>query len=177
MSNRIAVLMAPCILALALPAGADAQIPGVRLGLAGGPSLPLGALADEAGTGVHVRGSLGLEIPLIPLALRGDLLWQQFPDDIDGTFTGLAGLLNATWRLTFPVVQPYLVGGGGFLRYSEPDEPHGDHAHEGESGTNFAFAAGAGLQFRLLVFGGFVEARYLDWGRHRAIPLTVGITF
>jgi hypothetical protein len=177
MKYRTASVMASFIIALALPSDGDAQIPGMRIGLAGGPSLPLGALADEAGTGFHLRGSLGLEVPLIPLGVRGDLLWQQFPDEIAGNFTGLAGLLNATWRLPFPIIQPYLVGGGGFMRYSEPDEAHDDHAHEGESGTNFAIAAGAGVQLRLLGFGGFAEARYLDWGRHRAIPLTVGITF
>jgi hypothetical protein len=177
MKNRIALLLAPFIIAVALPTAADAQIPGLRLGIAGGPSVPLGTLADEAGTGFHLRGGLGLEIPLLPIGVRGDLLWQQFPDEHAGNFTQLGGLINATWRLPFPIVQPYLVGGGGFMRYDEPDQPHGDHVDDGESGTNFAFAAGAGVQLRLLGFGGFVEARYLDWGRHRAIPLTVGITF
>lgn len=177
MKNRFAWILAACLIAAVAPSVAEAQIPGLRLGLAAGPSIPLGELSDEAGTGFHVRGGVGLEIPLLPIGVRGDLIWQQFADEHDGNFTQLGGLINATWRLPFPIIQPYLVGGGGLMRFDEPEEDHGDHAHDGESGTNFAFAAGAGVQLRLLGFGGFVEARYLDWGRHRAIPLTIGITF
>jgi hypothetical protein len=177
MRKRMVVALAPLVLVLSLPAIADAQIPGFRLGLAGGPAFPVGGLADEAGTGVHVRGSVGLQLPLLPLGVRGDLLWQQFPDDVAGNFTTLGGLLNATWRLPFPVLQPYLVGGGGFMNFSDPDVAHDDHDHDGESGTSFVYAAGAGVQLRLLRLGAFVEARYVDWGRHRSVPLTLGITF
>lgn len=177
MRKRLALWLAPCLLALALPHGAEAQIPGLRAGFGGGPAFPIGSLADDAGTGIHLRGSLGLEVPLLPVGVRGDLLWQRFPHDVSGNFTGLAGLLNATWRLPFPIVQPYLVGGGGLMRYDEPDPLPGSGAQDSETGTDFTFSLGAGVQLRLLGFGAFVEGRYLDWGRHRAIPLTLGITF
>lgn len=177
MNTRARATLTALALAFAIPVAAEAQIPGVRIGIAGGPSLPLGTLGDEADTGFHLRGSLGLQVPLLPLGGRADLLWHRFPDEHDGTFTGVGGLLNATWRLTFPIVQPYLIGGAGVMRYSDPDEDHGDHVHTGESGTEFAWAAGAGVQLRLIGFGAFVEARYLDWSRHRAIPLTIGVTF
>ncbi len=171
----------PILLAFTIPATADAQIPGLRIGLGGGPAFPLSDLAGETATGVHLRGSVGLEIPLIPLGVRGDVLWQRYPADTNGNFTGLAGLLNATLRLPIPVVRPYLIGGVGFVDYSDPEVPNelpGQPIDEpAEDGTNFAFAAGAGLEIRILRIGGFVEARYMDWGRHRAIPLTIGITF
>lgn len=176
MRHRIATVLAPCILALALPLSADAQLPGLRLGVAGGPSFPIGSLSDEAGTGFHLRGSLGVEIPLLPLGVRGDLLWQRFSHDVSGNFDGLAGMINATWRLPFPIIQPYLIGGGGLLRYDEPDLV-ANGTQQGEDGTNFVLGAGAGVQLRLLRFGAFAEARYLDWGRHRAIPVTLGVTF
>jgi hypothetical protein len=178
MTRTIAALATACLLALPFAGNASAQIPGVGLGIAGGPSFPLGTLAEEAGTGFHVRGSLGLELPLIPLGARADLLWQQFPDEHSGNFTQLGGLLNATWRLPFPIARPYLIGGAGLMRHSEPDEAHDDHVHEGGTSTEFAFGVGAGVQLRLLVFGAFVEARYLDWGHgNRGIPLTFGFTF
>jgi opacity protein-like surface antigen len=177
MRTSVACALLAMALALSVQAPASAQIPGVRLGFAGGPSFPMGDLADVATTGYHLRGSLGLELPLIPLGVRGDLVWQQFPADVDGNYTGLTGLLNATWRLPVPIVKPYLIGGAGFLNYDEPDRTIDGQAVQGESGSNFAWAAGAGVQLRLLRLGGFVEARYLDWGRHRAIPLTFGVTF
>jgi len=63
------------------------------------------------------------------------------------------------------------------MRYSDPDLVIGQTVEAGETGTEFAFAAGGGVQLRPLRFGGFVEARYLDWGRQRALPVTLGITF
>jgi opacity protein-like surface antigen len=178
MSRKMMLVLLSSIVALALPGGADAQLPGVRLGVAGGPSFPLGDLADEASTGFHLRGGLGVEIPLVPLGVRADVVWQQFPDEHAGNFTQLGGLLNATWRMPMPLARPYLIGGAGLMRHEEPDEDHGDHAHEGGSSTEFAFAAGGGLEIRLLRLGAFLEARYLDWGGgHRAVPLTLGITF
>jgi opacity protein-like surface antigen len=178
MHRLVMSLAAASLLSLALAGTAAAQIPGVSLGLAGGPSFPLGDFGNEADTGFHLRGSLGLEIPLIPLGARADVIWQRFPDEHAGNFTQLGGLLNATWRLPFPVASPYLIGGAGLMRHSEPETDHGDHAHIGETRTEFAYGLGGGVQLRLLVFGAFVEARYLDWGHgNRAIPLTVGITF
>jgi opacity protein-like surface antigen len=175
--NKFIIALSACVLvAAAIPAAADAQ---VRVGLGGGPAFPLDHLADEATTGFHVQGSLGLELPLLPFGVRADGLWQRYPADHEGSFNGIGGLLNATVRLPMmPVARPYLVGGVGAMRYKEPEIDHGDHAHGGESETEFAFGVGAGVGIRLLGLGGFMEARYLDWGHgNRAIPVTLGITF
>jgi opacity protein-like surface antigen len=178
MSRKATVWVLGLAVALALPAAAEAQSPGVRLGIAGGPSFPLDDLAEEASTGFHLRGGLGVELPLLPLGVRADVIWQQFPDVESGHFTQLGGLLNATWRMPMALVRPYLVGGAGLMRHEEPEVDHGDHAHEGGTSTDFAFAVGGGLELRLIGLGAFLEARYLDWGHgHRAIPLTIGITF
>jgi opacity protein-like surface antigen len=178
MSKKATVWVVTLAVALALPAGAEAQFPGLRLGVAGGPSFPVGDLADEANTGFHLRGGLGLDMPLLPLGVRADVIWQQFLDVESGNFTQLGGLLNATWRMPVAPVRPYLVGGAGLMRHEEPDVDHGDHAHEGGTSTEFAFAVGGGLELRLVGLGAFLEARYLDWGHgNRAIPLTLGITF
>lgn len=175
MRNGIAAFTTACLLALGVPAATAAQ---VHLGVGGGPVIPLGHLGEEAETGFHLQGSLGLQIPLLPVGARADLLLQRFPDEHDGSFTAMGGLLNGTLRLPFPIVRPYVIGGVGMMRQSEPDVDHGDHAHTGETQTEFAFGVGAGVQLRLLGFGGFAEARFLDWGNsNRSIPLTIGITF
>jgi hypothetical protein len=154
-------------LGLALPTAADAQF---QFGFAGGPSFPMGDLADQADTGVHMRGGLDLQIPFIPVGARLDVLWQNLPSQQTGSYTQLGALLNGTFRLPMPILRPYLVAGVGQMRHDEPgDVP---------TVTDFAWAAGAGVDLRLLIFGAFVEARYLDWGNgNRSVPLTVGVTF
>jgi hypothetical protein len=171
MTTRIAAFAAAGLLALGAPAATTAQIPGIDIGIAGGPTIPLGSLGDETDTGLHFRGSFGLEIPLLPIGARADLLWQRFPHHDDGAVTTLGGLLNATLRMPFPIIRPYGIAGVGYMRHSEP---HGGHTDDFDE---FAFALGAGVGLRLMGFGGFVEARYLDWGRARSVPLTIGITF
>jgi opacity protein-like surface antigen len=178
MNKRIAFLTLFLLAAVSVPASADAQIPGVRLGLGAGPAFPVGHLGEEATTGVHVLGTLGLEVPLLPVGLRVDGLWQRYPDVHEGHFNAMGALVNGTFRVPMAGARPYVVGGIGFMHHEEPETDHGDHAHEGESGTDFAFGVGAGLEIRLLGLGGFIEARYLDWGQgNRAVPLTVGVRF
>lgn len=174
MRNRVVSFATVCVMACALmtgiPAAAAAQI---SLGVGGGPVVPLGSLGDQADTGFHLQGSLGLQVPLIPVGARADLLWQRFPHEQDGNITARGGLLNATFRLPFPIVRPYVIGGIGTVRHSEPDAAGGD-----ETSSEFAYGLGAGVQLRLIGFGGFAEARFLDWGNgNRSIPLTIGITF
>jgi hypothetical protein len=171
MRIRIAALTTVFLLALGVPATASAQF---SMGVGGGPAIPLSDLGNEAETGFHLQGSLGLQVPLLPVGVRADLLWQRFPDEHSGNFTAIGGMLNATLRMPFPIVRPYLIGGIGSMRHSEPDEDHG----EGGTSTEFAYGLGAGVQLTLLGFGGFAEARVLDWGHgNRSIPLTIGIIF
>jgi hypothetical protein len=175
MSKNTVLAALALLVALSVPATADAQM---RFGLGAGPSFPLDHLAEQAGTGFHLQGSVGLDLPLLPIGARADVLWQQFPDNHDGSFTNLGGLLNATVALPLPLARPYLIGGVGLMQHEAPEEDHGDHTHEGEGGTEFAFGVGAGLQLRLFGLGGFVEARYLDWGHgNSAVPVTIGLSF
>jgi opacity protein-like surface antigen len=178
MNRTTALLTLILLAALGLPATLNAQVTGVRAGIGAGPAFPLGDLGDEATTGFHIRGSLGLDLSRIPVGARADVLWQRFPDEHEGHFSALGGLLNATLRLPMPAARPYLIGGIGVIRHQEPDTDHGDHAHEGDTETGFAFGLGGGLEIRILGLGGFLEARYVDWGNgHSSFPLTLGLTF
>jgi hypothetical protein len=161
----------------AFPAAASAQ---VSLGLGGGPSTPMGDFGDEAGTGFHAQASLSIGVPLLPLGGRGDLMFQQFPDEHSGNFRQVGGLANATLGLPLPliVISPYAIGGVGVFHHTSPEEDHGDHSHDGESGTAGAWNVGAGLRLGLPGLSASLEARYLDAGNGvRSVPVTVGIRF
>jgi hypothetical protein len=176
MRSRTTFAMAAALAVAAFPLAASAQV-GFAVG--GGPSTPLGELADEAGTGFHVQGSVTVGLPLLPVGFRGDLLFQQFPDEHSGSFRQVGGLANATvgLPLPLPVLRPYAIGGIGMMHETAPEEDHGDHAHEGESGFHPAFNVGAGVRLGLPGISAFLEARFLDVGGHRSLPVTVGIRF
>jgi opacity protein-like surface antigen len=168
--------------AAAIAAPAEAQIRPFQISIAGGPSIPTGELSDEAGTGYHVQGSVGFNVPLLPFGVRADLLWQEFPlSGVDGHFRQVGGLLNGTFALPMPIIRPYLLAGAGVINHSEPETPHGDHAHEGGSSTDVGFNAGVGVQFPFVGMSGFLEARYLNIvggnSEARSIPVSVGIRF
>ena len=159
---------------------ATAQVRPFTIGISGGPSLARGHLAEDAGTGYHVQGSVGFNMPLFPVGLRADLLWQEFPDEHEGHFRQIGGLLNGILGLPLPVLQPYAVVGAGLINTTEPDSDHGDHSHAGESETGVGFNAGIGIQFPFVGMSGVLEARILNlFGDtdHQSIPISVGIRF
>jgi opacity protein-like surface antigen len=168
--------------AAAFASPADAQVRPFQISIAGGPSFPTGHLSDEAGTGYNVQGSVGFGVRGLPFGLRADLLWQEFPlTGVDGHFRQIGGLLNATFALPLPFMQPYLLAGAGLINHSEPETVHGGHRHDGSSSTDIGFNAGGGVQFPFAGMSGFVEAKYLNivGGNEdaRSIPVSIGIRF
>jgi len=162
--------------ALLLPLDSAAQERAVRFGVGGGPSFPLGHVAEEGSTGFHLQASV--ETSLLPVPVRVDGIFQQFPHEDDGNFRGVGGLANVFLPLPLGAARPYVIAGLGLVRFSTPDEAHGDHAHAGEEGTEFAFNIGGGLGLNLFGLRSFLELRYFDAGEdHRGIPLTLGFMF
>ncbi|MBA2669510.1 MAG: hypothetical protein H0U67_03980 [Gemmatimonadetes bacterium] len=156
----------------------SAQTRPFTIGISGGPSFPSGAeFSNEANTGYHVQGSLGFAPAMLPVGVRADLLWQEFPDEHGGNFREIGGLANAILALPLAIARPYLLGGIGAINHNPPDEEHGDHAHAEEGRTTSAFAVGGGIEFPFLGLSGVLEARYLVAGEHRAVPISVGIRF
>ncbi len=112
------------------------------------------------------------------MGVRADLLYQQFADEHSGNFREYGGLLNGTIGLPLGIARPYAIAGVGLINHNPPSEDHGDHAHEGEGGTEFAWNVGGGIRFGLGGLNVFAEARLLDAGAgHRAVPITFGISF
>jgi opacity protein-like surface antigen len=161
--------------AAALAAPADAQVRPFQISIAGGPSFPIGHLSDDAGTGYNVQGSIGFGMPMLPFGLRADLLWQEFKlSGQDGHARQIGGLLNATFGLPLPFIQPYLLAGAGVINHTDP-------VHEVHSGTDVGFNVGGGVQFPFAGMSGFVEAKYLNviGGNEdaRSVPVSIGIRF
>jgi hypothetical protein len=157
------------------PAGAEAQF--LSFGVAGGPTIPLGATADEVGTGFNAGIFADVNIPLLPVGGRADLLFHQMSAD-GHDLQVIGGTLNAKLRMPLILVSPYLIGGVGMYASKFEDTAHAGESHDWE--TNVGLNGGVGVQLRLFGFGAFAEARlqnvFGDESR-RFLPITFGFSF
>lgn len=183
MRKGLFVAAAALLATVSTAAIAEAQYRPWEISIAGGPSLARGDIAQEAGTGYHVQGSVGFGLPLLPFGFRVDALWQELRDDHDGWFRQIGGLANATFGIPLVFIEPYGLVGAGYLRAQEPDVDHGDHTHTGGSENVLGFNVGAGLEFPFVGLNGFIEARYLNLvgggnaTNYQSIPISFGIRF
>jgi hypothetical protein len=170
----LVVALAACALA---PAAGHAQVFPISVGLGGGPSTPLGYLADEVGTGFNVQGTLALEVPLLPIGVRADLLFQQLPGETTGTHRQMAALANVSVAMPLLLIRPYVIGGAGFYRARLDTPGSADREWTADTGVNL----GVGVRVNLLALGVFGEARlhnvFTEGRGTRFVPVTVGITF
>lgn len=183
MRHNMFSLLIALIVTAAVSTTAEAQYRPWEISIAGGPSFPRGQLSDEAGTGYHVQGSVGFGVPMLPVGIRADALWQEF-DDPDGEwFRQVGGILNAVVGIPLVIVEPYALAGVSYLRTQTPDAVHAGHTHDGSSENLVGFNAGAGVEFPFVGLSGFLEARALNlFGggnakNFQSIPVTVGIRF
>lgn len=172
--NRLNVLSLIAVAATAvalLGTPAEAQLRPWEISIGGGPTTGTGNLGDVTETGYHVQGSVGLGIPLFPVGVRADLLWQELPvQGGHGDFRHIGGIANATLGMPLILIEPYVLAGVGMFRLS--------HSEGGEAETSNGFAVGAGIEGGLFGLKAFGEIRYLDAGHdHTTIPITVGIRF
>lgn len=160
-------------LAVGLAAAAEAGAQ-VQMGIGGGPSFPVGDLADEADPGFNVQVGARVGIPLFPVGVRVDGLYNRWSGH-DGNSNVLGGTAAAELSLPGIIISPYFLAGPGYYRASVA---HGDHQDE-ESGVGYT--AGLGARFGLLGYGVFAEARLHHMPVHgesiQFIPVTFGINF
>lgn len=160
-------------LALGLAAAADAEAQ-VQMGVGGGPSFPIGDFSDEVDPGFNVQVGARVGIPLFPLGVRVDGLYNRW-SGADGNSNVLGGTAAAELGLPGIVISPYFLGGAGYYRTSIA---HGDHKDE-ENGVGYT--AGLGARFGLLGYGVFAEARLHHVPVHgesvQFIPVTFGVNF
>lgn len=167
-------LLAPCS-----PAAAQ-----LRMGLGLGPSMPVGDLDDQVKSGFLVQGSAGLSVPLLPVGVRADLIYQQLQDRAFDKFHQLGAVVNGTLSIPLILVHPYLIGGVGVYasRFGDTHTAAGQgHVHDDDTHTNVGFHGGVGVRLGMLGANGFVEARLLnlagDGSDVQTLPLTFGFMF
>jgi hypothetical protein len=148
----------------------------VRLSVAGGPSFPVGHLADEMNTGFNVLVGAGLSVPVLPVGLRVDGMLNQFPESgHDGDFRVISGSVNAILDIPLVAARPYIIGGLGVYNSRFTDD---DHADEGST-SNLGANIGAGIRVGLPGVSVFAETRFhnifSEGEQARFIPLSLGI--
>ncbi len=180
MLQRVTVVLSSVFLAIILVGPVQAQIPGISVGLAGGPSFPTGDLGDYTDAGFHLQGVAELSLPLLPFAVRANADFHQMSGSVDGTSRQLFANVNAVFRV--PIVplllNGYLTGGPGIYHSRFSD---GILGFGGSHETNVGFNVGAGVQVGFVLIDLFLEARYHNVlggdGSPTFVPVTVGIMF
>ena len=169
------------ILALALglfatPAlGAQAQpTEGIRFGVGGGLTMPIGTYGDVDKAGWHALGVLQFPIGQAPIHGRVDAMYGQTSHDVGSGSTTLTG---ATGDILYHIgdraasVRPYILGGIGFYNVDAG----------GASESKFAFGAGGGILFSIGTMHAFLEGRYMSVQASGSslnfLPITLGLLF
>lgn len=155
--------------------------------VSGGATVPSGPFADRVSAGYNVGASLGLRIPLSPISVRADGMFNQLEyNDVGGLSGGaqyraiteyariFSGTVNGVISMS-TLLSPYLIGGIGWYRTSEADIG----ANLSRSENSIGGDIGAGLKIGLPGFGVYAEARYHWIGDSdvRIIPISVGLSF
>lgn len=174
--RRLAFAAAAAATLLAVPQAARAQ---VGIGVAGGPVFPVGDMADGFGRGFHAGVVLDLALPLFPVGVRGEAMYQRLPaegaaEDYDHLSVGVNGRLTL---LPLPLVSGYVTAGAGLFR---SDFPGSDPAPADGSSTDVGLNGGVGARINALFVRGFVEVRYqrvISDPARSFVPITVGIVF
>jgi len=171
--NRFNGVMAACAVGLLLVVPtARAQIPSPIIGVGAGPAFPLGDTHDSYNTGYNVLVFGGLDLGLVPLQVRVDgSLAHLSPQGFSGHDNLWSGTANLVYKISAPIVSPYIIGGMGYY-YTNVDAS--------TSGSKFGLNGGVGVTLHIpVLFGVFAELRYhyVVNGAHaiQYVPLTFGI--
>jgi hypothetical protein len=174
--TRIRIVVAAALMAVAAASPTHGQ-----LSVAGGPTFAMGALGDATEMGYHAQGSFGLSLPLIPISLRVDGAWNQFPENEgDGDLRMISGTANAVFSIPSIGITPYVIGGLGAYNADWSDDS-AVGALEDEASTEIGANVGVGVRIGLPGISAFAEARlhnlFNDGDSMRFVPISVGLRF
>ncbi len=200
MRHLTAFATAALLLATAAPLHAQQGRP-IAIGLSGGVNLPQDEYSDGAATGAVASGYVGVGLGQ-RLSLRGELFWSRsdidapLVRDVDGAtlpdgFTNVSGnvdlvggIASLVLNLGVGSVQPYVIGGVGYYNRRVAQDIEGtieDFERLRQDDRQIGYSGGVGLRFPLLVFSGYIEARYhhvqTEGSPTSFVPVTIGIVF
>jgi hypothetical protein len=149
---------------------------GIRFGVGGGLTMPLGNYGDFDKAGWNLVGVLQLPISQSPIHLRFDAMYGQTSHK-SGLGSGSTTLTGATADLLYHLgdraakVRPYVLGGLGFYNVDA----------FGSSNSKLAFGLGGGILFGVGTMHAFLEGRYMSVQTSGSslnfLPISVGVMF
>ena len=183
-------LLVPALFLLAIlaPSSTAAAQKSYAIGISGGAGIPTGKFNDAYSTGYTGAVFIALGVPDLPIGVRLDGVYNQFPGRSvvppgGGTAVEIPDLrlIGAVGNLiyTFPgtTAKPYIVTGAGF--YNSKVDTAG-----ARSRNDFGFSAGLGATFGFGPLAAFIEARYHGISRDTSsggnihfVPVTLGVMF
>ena len=149
---------------------------GIRFGVGGGLTLPIGNFGDVDKAGWNLVGLIQLPISQSPIHLRFDAMYGQTSHKSPAS--GNTTLTGATADLLYHLgdhaakVRPYVLGGLGFY--------NADFGG-GSSESKLAFGFGGGILFGVGTMHAFLEGRYMSVQTSGSslnfLPISVGVMF
>lgn len=150
---------------------------GIRFGVGGGLTLPMGNYADVDKAGWHLLGLIQFPISHSPIHLRFDAMYGQTSHK-SGFGSGNTTLTGATGDLLYHLgepaakVRPYVLGGLGFYNVDFGG---------GSSQSKLAFGFGGGILFGVGTMHAFLEGRYMSVQTSGSslnfVPISLGVMF
>lgn len=149
---------------------------GIRFGVGGGLTLPMGTFGDVDKAGWHLVGVLQLPISQSPIHLRFDAMYGQtsHKSPASGNTTLTGGTADLLYHLgdRAAKVRPYVLGGLGFY--------NADFGG-GSSQSKLAFGLGGGILFGVGTMHAFLETRYMSVQTSGSslnfLPISLGVMF
>jgi hypothetical protein len=164
-----------------------AQIRPFRIGVGGGPAMPLGESGDQLILGWNALGMIAIAVPALPLGLRLDAAYNEFGFEraLLGSSGGPPGSQRVTSFTVNPtlnlptegqLVTPYFIGGVGSYSVGCTES-----SSVCTSSTHVGWNVGGGAKFQLFGLRAFAEARYHRTSQRdlsvQYLPLTLGLLF
>jgi len=148
---------------------------GIRFGVGGGLTLPIGNFGDVDKAGWNLVGLIQLPISQSPIHLRFDAMYGQTshksPASGNTTLTGATADLLYHLGDRSSKVRPYVLGGLGFYNVDA----------FGSSNSKLAFGFGGGILFGVGTMHAFLEGRYMSVQTSGSslnfLPISVGVMF
>lgn len=182
------LLSLAAVATFASPVVARAQVSNpLKFTIFGGAALPSGDASDALKTGYTLGGAVDLRAPLMPVGLRGELVYSSLnAKDTGGagsaSMTDFGGNLNAVLALPSAgtPVTFYVTGGPSLSRIEAKASDSGVNVSVSEN--HFGFNVGGGIDFALGGLGTRFDVRYKqislgDGDNFKTVPITFGITF